>query len=52
MLLLGASIFFITCENCVTLLCKFLSNYFIWSKERFDHMVGSVMLNSTRNRVI
>ncbi len=52
MLLLGASIFFVTCEGCASLFFKFSSSCFTWSKERFDHMVALVMLNSMKNQAI
>ncbi len=42
--------FYFTSNSCAALFCKFLSSCFAWSKERFDHMVALVMLNSTRNR--
>jgi len=44
--------FFVTYEGCASLFCRFSSSCFAWSKERSDHMVVSVMLNSTKNQAI
>ncbi len=52
MLLLGASVFWSLLKVVHHYFVGFRAIFFAWSKERSDHMVALMMLNSTKNQTI